>query len=207
MVVFYLIIFYIYAALVLLYLRIMPTNDFKVALINVYTHVIFGALAIGDSYNIQYATIIVVVGTMVVTVMILNMIVAFLSNLYSKLEELQVIIEMKERSKSIVDTEISLRMLKKMFCQKVDDFESQKFIFILKPKNDVSDDFLIDDLGEVGQPTNEELLDWLKSNISLLKAHLEWKINTKGNELNKKIDIVDKKVRSTFINFRQQKID
>ena len=74
----------------------------------------------GDDFTTQsYVTIAVVFGTVIVTIVMLNILIAFLSNEFSRLQDEQKINDLKEKASMMLDMEVILWFFKYIITRKI----------------------------------------------------------------------------------------
>ena len=77
-----------------------------------YAWTIFGGIGGDDLDKYTMASIPIIFGTLIITVILLNILIAFLSNVFSRLEEQQSINNLKEKASMIIDMEIIIHFYK-----------------------------------------------------------------------------------------------
>ena len=112
LVIFFVILVYFYVSSALLMLRLDPHNNFFENLSNAYVWTLFGGIGGEDFKSYKYAGIAIIFGTIIITVILLNILIAFLSNLFSRLEEQQSVNDLKEKASMILDLEILIYFFK-----------------------------------------------------------------------------------------------
>ena len=66
----------------------------------------------GDAFAERYSMIPVIIGSLFVSIIMINVMIAFLSNLYSRLEDQQKIVSLELKAHLILDVEIIIRFFK-----------------------------------------------------------------------------------------------
>ena len=106
LIIFFVIVLYFLFTTVLLMMKLHPEGTTKSVFANAYVFAFFGGIG-GDDFDLfDYVSIPIVFGTIVVTVILMNILIAFLSNLFSRLEEQQKINNLKEIIGMIRDLEV-----------------------------------------------------------------------------------------------------
>jgi hypothetical protein len=120
--IFFFILFYLFTAtgLVMIKLNNEATvlTNFEVA----YVWTFFGGVEGGDFKEFQYSTITIMFGTILVTVVLLNVLIAYLSNLFSRLEDQQHANDLREKASMILDLEIVSYFFKYKLTGKISNF-------------------------------------------------------------------------------------
>jgi hypothetical protein len=106
MMVFLIILFYFYTTTGLLYAELDRSLPPVKYFFKSYIWVLFGGISIKDFETNHLSSIAIFFGTILVTIILLNILIAYLSNLFSRLEEQQKIEEYKEKCNIILDSEI-----------------------------------------------------------------------------------------------------
>lgn len=130
--------FYAYFVVFFLLIRVDPGDDILNKLRDAYIFTLFGGVE-QDHFEAKYIFFPMVIGTMIVTIILLNILIAFMSNIYNREEERQEITSLKEKASMLLDLEVYISLFKKIF-EKVkgkynnEDYRStqQKMIFFLK---------------------------------------------------------------------------
>ena len=112
LVVFFFIMVYFYAFAALLMIKLSGSRQFHLLFEKAYVITFFGGLSTADFGEYQYGTVALIFGTIVVTVILLNILIAYLSNLFSRLEEQQSLNSFREKASMIFDFEILVSMIK-----------------------------------------------------------------------------------------------
>jgi hypothetical protein len=87
------------------------TNNLTLRFQDVYYWVLLGGIE-GDAFDIKFSTIPIIYGSLVITIVLLNILIAYLSNLFSRLEDQQKINALKEKAFLILDFELMVRLFK-----------------------------------------------------------------------------------------------
>lgn len=106
LVVFGFILFYFYLVTALLMVRLFPDDDPWECFGNAYFWAFFGAASPEDFQRSPFAVIVIVFGSIIVTVILLNILIAYLSNIFCRLEDQQHIDYFREKAAMILDVEI-----------------------------------------------------------------------------------------------------
>jgi methyl-accepting chemotaxis protein len=86
-------------------------SEYTIAMTDVYYRIILGSIE-GDAFEEKFSSIPMIIGSMFVTIFLINVLIAYLSNLFSRLEEQQKFQEMQEKAELILDIEIIVRFFK-----------------------------------------------------------------------------------------------
>jgi hypothetical protein len=108
--VFFFILIYLYFCCAFLIFRISEA-EYTLTMTDVYYRIILGSIE-GDAFEERFSTIPMIIGSMFVTIFLINILIAYLSNLFSRLEEQQKFQEMQEKAEMILDIEIIVRFFK-----------------------------------------------------------------------------------------------
>jgi hypothetical protein len=96
--------FFLSTAVLMMFLN--PDDPLKISLANAYVFSLFGGIGGDDFESYSYAGIAIVFGTLIVTVFLLNILIAYLSNVFSRLEDKQRSDDLKEKAQMVMDLEI-----------------------------------------------------------------------------------------------------
>lgn len=144
LVIFFLILIYFFVASGILILKLNPKGSPILNLGNAYVWTFFGGIEGDDFIRFDYAGIAMIFGTVMVTIILLNILIAFLSNLFSRLEDKQKSNDLKEKASMILDLEVVIhffrfivsgksRTLRKFELERQNVYEE-----LLDPSQDVS---------------------------------------------------------------------
>ena len=111
LIIFFIVIFYVYFSTAFVVFRLNEGTEKTDILTAIYYQIVLGSVE-GDAFEYKYAVIPVVFGSMILTIFLINVLIAYLSNLFSRLEEQQKFQEMKEKADLILDIEIIVRFFK-----------------------------------------------------------------------------------------------
>lgn len=100
LIVFFLILFYFYLTTSLLMVYLFREQDVKTNFQIAYLWTLFGGFFREDYYP-NYAVVAILFSSLIVTVLLLNILIAYLSNLFSRLEEQQHVNDLKEKAGKI----------------------------------------------------------------------------------------------------------
>lgn len=134
LVVFFLLLFYTYLGVSFLMVKLGGNTNTSIFFRDVYYWIMLGSVE-DNAFDVSYSAIAVVLGSMFVTIVLLNILVAYLSNLFSRLEEQQKVQELKERAALILDMEIFVMFFKYFITGKIslrNNFEFEKYKRMLK---------------------------------------------------------------------------
>jgi hypothetical protein len=108
---FFIIVVYFYLAFTALLLQINGKESIIFALRDIYIWAVFGGIE-SDSFEVYLSFIVVVLSTALISIILLNILIAYLSNLFSSLEENQAFDELREKASLILNLEIILRFFR-----------------------------------------------------------------------------------------------
>ena len=114
MVVFFFILLYFYLATGFIYAQVDTSFNLSSYLVTSYIWVLFGGIEQDDFDSNGLKSIPIFFGTIIVTIILLNILIAYLSNLFSRLEDRQFQEELKERANIILDSEIFIFFMKNL---------------------------------------------------------------------------------------------
>jgi hypothetical protein len=109
--VFFLILLYLYLCSSVLIIKLTGTDNIVKTMGDVYYWIILASIE-DYAFDTPYAAIPIVLGSIFVTIIIINMLIAYLSNLFSRLEEQQRVQELTERASLILDKEVFVMFFK-----------------------------------------------------------------------------------------------
>lgn len=112
LIIFFIILFYFYIATALLIIKIDPENSIKMSFMHAYYFTLFGGVDDNSFTMFNYVSIPIVFGTLMVSIVLLNVLIAFLSNLFSRLEEQQLVNDLKEKASLVLDIEVIFMFFK-----------------------------------------------------------------------------------------------
>ena len=107
---FFLILFYAYLMIIILMSKLSNTGTID-HIRDVYYWVFLGGIG-GESFDMKYSAIPIIIGSLVITVVLLNILIAYLSNVFSRLEDQQKVTDLKEKADLILDIEMLVRFFK-----------------------------------------------------------------------------------------------
>ena len=116
--VFFLILVYLYLCSSVLVIKLTGTLTITKTFGDVYYWIILASIE-DYAFDVPYAAIPIVIGSIFVTIIIINMLIAYLSNLFSRLEEQQRVQELTERASLILDMEVFVMFFKYFITGKV----------------------------------------------------------------------------------------
>jgi hypothetical protein len=118
LVAFVIILVYFFLATGALLIFLNPEGSYKENMANAYVFSLFGGIEGSDFDSFSYAGIAIVFGTAMVTIVLLNILIAFLSNVFSRLEDQQKSNDIKEKAQMILDFEIVPYFFREFFRRK-----------------------------------------------------------------------------------------
>ena len=110
--VFFALLLYFYATTGLLMIKLDPTQDKLKSIQSAYVWTMFGGVESSDFDDFNYGSIAIIFGTLIVTVVLLNILIAFLSNLFSRLEDQQRANDLREKAQMMLDVEVIVLFFK-----------------------------------------------------------------------------------------------
>ena len=111
------IIVYFYLVFTTLLIEITSKDYIIKNLRDIYIWAVFGGFD-SDSFEVYLSFIVVVISTVLMSVILLNVLIAYLSNLFSSLEETQALDELREKASLILNLEIILRFFRYFLTRK-----------------------------------------------------------------------------------------
>lgn len=111
LIVFFSILFYAYFMVVILMIKLDNSNNFWLRFQDVYYWVLLGGIE-GDAFDIRFSFIAIIFGSLFITIVLLNILIAYLSNLFSRLEDQQKMNGLREKAFLILDFEMMVRLFK-----------------------------------------------------------------------------------------------
>ena len=102
---------YFYGASVLLMVALSDRSAIVAHLRDVYYWVLFGGIQ-DTSFEIELSFVVIVTGTLLVTVVLLNILIAYLSNLFSSLENRQALDDLREKARFVLGVEVIVRFFR-----------------------------------------------------------------------------------------------
>jgi hypothetical protein len=134
LIVFFLLLLYTYLGVCFLMVKIGGSDSKTIFFRDVYYWIMLGSVE-DNAFEISYSAIAIVLGSMLVTIILLNILIAYLSNLFSRLEEQQKVQELKEKAALILDMEVFVMFFKYFITGKItlrNNFEFEKYKKMLK---------------------------------------------------------------------------
>ena len=107
------VLFYTYFVIFFLLFRVDPGDGFINKMRDAYIFTFFGGVE-QDHFEAKYIFFPLVMGTMIVTIILLNVLIAFMSNVYNKMEALQNSLSLKEKASMLLDLEVYISLFKKI---------------------------------------------------------------------------------------------
>ena len=141
--IFFLILIYFFVSSGLLMMKLDPSANSIASLGNAYVWTFFGGIEGSDFKNFDYAGIAIIFGTVMVTIILLNILIAFLSNLFSRLEDQQKSNDLKEKASMILDLEVIVHFFRYVITGKASKYKAFEqikedfFIELLDPSQNV----------------------------------------------------------------------
>lgn len=134
--VFFILLAYTYICFSILVIKLTGTNNLVKTFGDVYYWIVLASIE-DNAFFKPYTAIPIVLGSMFVTLVLLNILIAYLSNLFSRLEEQQRVQELKQRAALILDVEVFLMFFKYGLTGKTrlrNEFELETYKEMLKDK-------------------------------------------------------------------------
>ena len=151
LIIFFLILIYFFVTSGLLIMKLNPQENSILSLGNAYVWTFFGGIEGSDFKSYDFAGIPIIFGTVMVTIILLNVLIAFLSNLFSRLEDQQKSNDLKEKASMILDLEIIFHFFRYILTgkssklKKFEKIQENFYVELLDPSKNatvVSADFL-----------------------------------------------------------------
>lgn len=142
---FLIIVIYFYFACVIILIGITNTDSVIDHLRDIYIWVVFGGID-QDSFAVNLSFLVVGLGTILVTVILLNILIAYLSNLFSSLEETQTLDDLREKATFLLNIEIIIRFFRYFMMGKVSVIENvrrQNYDILLSNDTQERTDFMV----------------------------------------------------------------
>ena len=103
---FFLVLLYFYLFTGLLMKNLVPDYSMAHIFQKTYIMTLFGGVSVDDFHINPLVTVSIVFGTLMVTIVLMNILIAHLSNIFSRLEERQQINDLKEKAGMTLDLEV-----------------------------------------------------------------------------------------------------
>lgn len=190
--VFFLLLGYVYLCSSILVIKLTGTGNLVKTFGDVYYWIVLASIE-DNAFDRPYSAIPIVLGSMFVTIVLLNILIAYLSNLFSRLEEQQKVQELKERAALILDLEVLIMFFKYGITGKNRlrrEFEIETYKMMLKGSNYIKD---IDIESRQKSKTLEQYLRaeqylYIFKQVDLEKDLTEENIYQKINSIDKSIE-------------------
>ena len=111
LVIFFVILFYAYFMVVVMMLKLDKGQNVVNHFQNVYFWMILGGVE-GEHFEIKSSYFPIIFGSLYITIVLLNILIAFLSNVFSRLEDQQKVSALREKAYMILDFELAARLFK-----------------------------------------------------------------------------------------------
>lgn len=144
LIIFFLILIYFFVTSGLLIMKLNPKENSILSLGNAYVWTFFGGIEGSDFESYDFAGIPIIFGTVMVTIILLNILIAFLSNLFSRLEDQQKSNNLKEKASMILDLEVIFHFFRYIMTGKVyrfKNFEKMQenfFVELMNPQKETT---------------------------------------------------------------------
>jgi hypothetical protein len=119
LVVFFIILLYFFAVTGLLVMNLNPQINYSAHLSQAYLITFFGGIERDDFGEFNYVGIPLIFGSVMVSIVLLNILIAFLSNVFSRLEDQQKTNDLKERASMLLDFEMVVYFFRYVLTGKV----------------------------------------------------------------------------------------
>ena len=111
LVVFFVVLFYAYFMVAMLMVRLDNTDNLNLRFQEVYYWVFLGSVE-GEAFDIEFSYVAIVVGSLFLTIVMLNILIAYLSNLFSRLGDQQKVNTLRQKALLILDFEMFARLFR-----------------------------------------------------------------------------------------------
>lgn len=108
---FFVILGYAYFTVSMLVIKMDNSNKIGLRFQDVFTWVLFGSVE-DVAFDVQFSYIAIVFSALFITIVLLNILIAYLSNLFSRLEDQQKVSSLKEKAILILDFELIARFFR-----------------------------------------------------------------------------------------------
>jgi uncharacterized protein YdaU (DUF1376 family) len=158
---FFFILFFFYITSFFLLLKLKEKKEIDIGLAEMYVWGVFGGIDM-DAFteNVQFVFVPIIFGTIFITIILLNILIAYLSEIFSTLESKQHFIELKEKAGIVLDAEVIKYFFRHCCRRKSDDFKISQDFYDLKHKQwnnkYLKKDERFDDEIILSNPENEE---------------------------------------------------
>ena len=110
--------FFVCIGTLLRYIDIRPDATFETSFIDMYVWTIMGGVEQENFYEFAGSSLFLILSTIYITIILLNILIAYLSNVFSRLEERQKINLIKEKASMILDLEVLVYFFKFVLSKK-----------------------------------------------------------------------------------------
>ena len=200
---FFSVLYYAYFIVFFMLVRIDPDTSLYIKIRDTYIFTLFGGLE-QDHFESRNIYLPMIIGTMIVTIILLNVLIAFMSNVYNKMEERQSVISLKERASILLDLEVYISIFVKMaqFCKMRKMSKPDKQTFMRKKERCIFFLTKIENLSDRGGPNNA--FSKMK-NLEKEILGLEEQLTVIGSNNEKHFDTIKKKIKAInkFFGFEQ----
>lgn len=105
------ILLYAYFAVGLLMLKLDNADRASLRFQDVYYWVFLGSVE-GEAFDVEFSYLAIVFGSLFITIVMLNILIAFLSNLFSRLEDQQKVNSLRQKALLVLDFELFARLFR-----------------------------------------------------------------------------------------------
>ena len=106
--------FYAYFVVFFMLIRVDPSDSVVNKIRDAYIFALFGGVE-QDHFDARFIFFPIVIGTMIVTIILLNVLIAFMSNVYNRMEKRQAITSLKEKASMLLDLEVYISLFLKIY--------------------------------------------------------------------------------------------
>jgi hypothetical protein len=127
------ILFYAYFTVAMLMIKLDNSDKLSLRFQDVYYWVFLGSVE-GEAFDVEFSYLAIVFGSLFITIVMLNILIAYLSNLFSRLEDQQKVNSLRQKALLILDFELFARLFKYRFTgitslvQQYDDLISEHIL-------------------------------------------------------------------------------
>jgi hypothetical protein len=195
--------FYTYIVILFLLYRVEPSDTFINKMRDAYIFTFFGGVE-QDHFEAKYIFFPMFVGTMVVTIILLNVLIAFMSNVYNKMELQQSVISLKEKASMLLDLEVYISLFvkikDKIKTSRLDEEEKEEFYY-----NQSKVTFFMSKIEGLVKKDGPNNTYYKIIQIEKGMKQLEKSLQETGNKNDKQFTSLKKKIKSIsqFIGFEQ----
>lgn len=105
------ILLYSYFTIAILMIKLDNSNNLSLRFQDVYYWVFLGSVE-GEAFDVEFSYLAIVFGSLFITIVMLNILIAFLSNLFSRLEDQQKVDSLRQKAFLVLDFELFARLFR-----------------------------------------------------------------------------------------------